>query len=487
MKNYSYSKVYNEDIIKRVLNQFKSTDHQTNENLQDIYFRNDYLLTIDKTKDILFFLRKEFQNILFKKLKETEFNPFLFEFQFQDGYYEFRFIGDCVIINGHEYYKFFSISDSIDGSMALQFNKGYYIREYDTYTIISYNNKSASNSIRHGKYSFKKNILYTEEYMKNFDKVLEKQRHTMERLNGIKVSYSDVIKKIIEYKNGKISQGSILRLRALNRRMRKMTDDEDIKLKLKKPKESINEKFKLEFSAVELFHNYMDIYKSRDSGEINRESNRILKILFKIIENNSIKNNHEREFKNKTGINFYEFYMDNFEKLVWYLSSYTKDSNIAQDAANEAFVQGLEKIDTYNPEKAKINTWVYKIAENIVKRNFKDEKKMNKVSINNSSNDDEVNYLNFIPYKDDNEIDKQYIISEQAKIIRSVIYNLPKKYDKYRTVLIMREMENMKYEEIAQALDIKLGTIKSQIKKGREIVKEKATNKLNLLHTKGLV
>ena len=108
---------------------------------------------------------------------------------------------------------------------------------------------------------------------------------------------------------------------------------------------------------------------------------------------------------------------------------YTKDIEKSEDFADEAFIQGLEKIDTYDNVKSQIHTWIYKIAENIVKRDFKEKQRLNLTSLDFCLNDDELNLKKLIPYDDGlHELENQFINTKKARIVEDLIYDLPEKY-----------------------------------------------------------
>jgi len=195
----------------------------------------------------------------------------------------------------------------------------------------------------------------------------------------------------------------------------------------------------------------------------------------------STKNNElEKQFEVRTGINFQEFYKNHKPKLIWYIAKYTKDSGIAEDHVEDAFIQALLNIETYKrPDEggAQLNTWIYKIAENIVKKVHKDSERLPTDSIDK---DLAINFSlsNIIAYDDSKKPTEEYnVFVKKATIIKDAIYNLPEKDSKYKKVLIMREIEGMQYKEISDELNINLSTIKSQIKKGRTIIRKKVEKK----------
>lgn len=195
----------------------------------------------------------------------------------------------------------------------------------------------------------------------------------------------------------------------------------------------------------------------------------------------------ERNFKKITGLNFIEFYKNYKPKLIWHLSKWTKSLDIAEDYADEAFIQALNKIDTYNYAKgAKVHTWLYTIAENIVKKAYREQQRIPSISIDKEYAEHST-LSSFIPYNDGKrELEIHNLICKKTDIIKSVIESLPKRQEKYKKVLIMRELQNMSYNSIAEQLSLNLSTIKSQIKKGREIVFKKVEKKFKYLDEHGV-
>lgn len=199
-------------------------------------------------------------------------------------------------------------------------------------------------------------------------------------------------------------------------------------------------------------------------------------------------NELETKFEERTGINFQTFYKNYKPKLMWYISRYTKDTDIAEDHVEDAFIQALLNISTYKrPDEggAQVNTWIYKIAENIVKKAHKDSERLPTNSLDKELSEN-FNLSNLIPYDDGKtHVDEYNIFIKKANLIKETIYNLPEKDSKYKKVLIMREIEGMAYKEISEELNINLSTIKSQIKKGRNIVKKKVQKKFQEIDFNG--
>jgi RNA polymerase sigma-70 factor (ECF subfamily) len=157
----------------------------------------------------------------------------------------------------------------------------------------------------------------------------------------------------------------------------------------------------------------------------------------------------EKKFEERTGENFNNYYKQYKPKLTWYLTRYTKDIEMAEEFANMAFIQGLEKIDTYNSEISQFITWLTTIAINLVIKDYKDKQRNRHVSIDKEiSNNLTLNtFLKHEDNSEEDEIQKENKI--KSDIIKDVIYSLP---DKYKKVMIMRELDRKPYKDIAKEI-----------------------------------
>jgi RNA polymerase sigma-70 factor (ECF subfamily) len=484
-KTFERSGTYNSRELKHILTNLKTRiEIEEGKKILHITFEDIEIAKCESTHKKLLFQHPVFNDLILKKFKENEINPMLYSFSvYDDGQYELSFICKPLYINSEDYTQLISFSDSVNGKISSQLNMGLIFRENNSKSFITYNNSHTSHRFKHSKYSYVTKIETISDKLKLFPKAIERQVNTIERLKNEKLPYRSVVNKLLAYDtNGQIKLGERQKILGLNRRVRKNLNikEEILIYSLKTPETFLESGLDFNVNTLDIFHQYMDMFSNKDAGAICRETDRIIEILFTLFEENNIQNKCEKIFENKVGVIFKKYYNKHFNNLSWHLAKYTKSLDSAQEFANEAFIQALEKIESYNPEKSQFNTWLYRIAENIVKKSFKDEKRMNVVSFENNannSNDDEdsgVNLLNLIPCDSGDDDSNQQILTEKkAEIIRNVIYTLPIKYEKYKKVLIMREIEGMQYQEISNALGINLSTIKSQLLKGRELVSNK--------------
>jgi len=190
----------------------------------------------------------------------------------------------------------------------------------------------------------------------------------------------------------------------------------------------------------------------------------------------------ERNFNKKTGLNFSKFYVTEFPKLVYHINGYTNNTKESEDLANDAFLKFLTKIDMWDASKgAALNTWLFTFAKYETIKEWKKKQKLPTVSMDKEVTGNSAKLSMFIanPVSMSN---KEYLLNKaKANIIHDFIYSLPVKQEKYKKVLILREIDAMSYQEIADYLELNLSTVKSQIKKGREIIKDSPIVKTNLM------
>ena len=163
-----------------------------------------------------------------------------------------------------------------------------------------------------------------------------------------------------------------------------------------------------------------------------------------------VENEFEKRFKEVTGKNFTLYFKEFNPKIVWYLTkNFTKNEDKSKEYSQRAFMQALEKIDTYNPELSAIYTWITKIAINFVIKDYKDSQKVEMVSVDAEINDT-PGFINIIPnddYEKENEEHQDNV--KKCEIIRESINTLPEKYKK---VMVMREIQKMHYKDIADTI-----------------------------------
>lgn len=161
-------------------------------------------------------------------------------------------------------------------------------------------------------------------------------------------------------------------------------------------------------------------------------------------------------FEEKTGIRFDRYYNEYYPKLLWFLKSKCTDHFEVEDLVSESFIKALKNIHKYDPNY-KFSTWLYKLSFNILRQYFKDKTRLP------VSNYEDMSVVDSIEEEYTGEAQETKNKLKADIIIRKMgLLN-----EKQRAALMMREVEKMSYQQIADKLNINLSTIKSQIRGGR--------------------
>ena len=139
------------------------------------------------------------------------------------------------------------------------------------------------------------------------------------------------------------------------------------------------------------------------------------------------------------------------------------DAQIAEDAAQETFIQAWLHLSSYRPQTS-LRNWLYRIAFNAATDMLRKEQRI----LPNALEDLQLSD----PLPGPEAVFSQ---EERTTLVKKAILSLP---DACRAVLVLREYEEMSYHEIAEALDIPLGTVMSRLNYARKLLKERLGRKL---------
>jgi len=153
-------------------------------------------------------------------------------------------------------------------------------------------------------------------------------------------------------------------------------------------------------------------------------------------------------------------------RLNAYLYRLLGDRDESEEIAQEAFVRAYINADKYRTI-AKFSTWLYTIATNLVRNRMRSIKRRPKIwSLWNESFGDEGRWMDI----EDKSQDAEQMADREKlqELIQEAIEKIP---PKYRPAFVLREIEHLSYEEIAAAMGVKLGTVRSRINRGRKYFK----------------
>ncbi len=160
-------------------------------------------------------------------------------------------------------------------------------------------------------------------------------------------------------------------------------------------------------------------------------------------------------------------------RIVHLVNRYVKDPSEAQDVAQDSFIKAYRALPDFRGDSA-FYTWLYRIAINTAKnyllarnRRFMDYE----LEIEDAEHVENALQLRNL------DTPENLLMNEQImSVIQTAIDKLP---EEMRIAITLREFEGMSYEEIAEAMDCPIGTVRSRIFRAREAIDEKLQPLLN--------
>ena len=151
-------------------------------------------------------------------------------------------------------------------------------------------------------------------------------------------------------------------------------------------------------------------------------------------------------------------------RLISIAFKYVKERQLAEDITQEAFIKAYKSIDSFR-EESSFYTWVYRITVNTAKNYLVSLKRKKDFLMSDLSEDD-----SFYPEKLDIESPQEIL---KANELRDLIFEaLSTLGEETRTALSLREFDGLSYEQIAGIVNCPVGTVRSRIFRGREIIEE---------------
>jgi RNA polymerase sigma-70 factor (ECF subfamily) len=146
-----------------------------------------------------------------------------------------------------------------------------------------------------------------------------------------------------------------------------------------------------------------------------------------------------------------------YQKKVFLIClGFSRNASDAQDLAQEVFLKAYKNIDTLD-NLSLSKYWLFRIARNTC-LNFRKKHRLDRISA-----------FEMIRQKiDHQDPESQMLHREQLLALKMAIQNLPKKK---RDVFVMKEYGDLSYEEIAETLNIKQGTVMSRLNRARQAIK----------------
>jgi RNA polymerase sigma-70 factor (ECF subfamily) len=156
-------------------------------------------------------------------------------------------------------------------------------------------------------------------------------------------------------------------------------------------------------------------------------------------------------------------------KVVRLISRLVRDPSEVEDVAQEAFIKAYRALPQFRGDSA-FYTWLYRIAVNTAK-NYLVAQGRRPIPLSDTlSEDEDGESFGREDVVSDNHTPEAELLSRQiAETVNRAIEALPQDL---RTAVTLREIEGLSYEEIAEAMNCPIGTVRSRIFRAREAIAE---------------
>ena len=158
------------------------------------------------------------------------------------------------------------------------------------------------------------------------------------------------------------------------------------------------------------------------------------------------------------------------DRLFHSLVSMLKSRDDALDIAQSALLQAHRKLDTFRGDSA-FYSWLYRIAVNLA-LSWLRKQKSGSVSIDALR---EESGFEVVAEDRDGQPLASVLRDEHRRVVRETLAELP---EEFRTVLVMKEFEGLRYDELASLTEVPIGTVRSRIHRGRGELAQRLKRKL---------
>jgi RNA polymerase sigma-70 factor (ECF subfamily) len=154
-------------------------------------------------------------------------------------------------------------------------------------------------------------------------------------------------------------------------------------------------------------------------------------------------------------------------KIVNLVMRYVRDPETALDISQEAFIKAYRALPRFRGDSA-FYTWLYRIAVNTAKNHLASQRRR-PMDVELDLQDPEQYGLH-AKLKETDTPEAISLSQELQELLENAIHALP---EDLRTAIILRELDGMSYEEIAETMDCPVGTVRSRIFRARDAIGKK--------------
>ena len=147
------------------------------------------------------------------------------------------------------------------------------------------------------------------------------------------------------------------------------------------------------------------------------------------------------------------------DRLYNFIYRFVNDLDLSEDLVQDTLLKLYTHKHSYQ-EIAKFSTWLYTIAANLARTELRKKKRRKTFSVTELSYDDRE----FIISSTEGDPSQENTTRDFEKNVQWALAELP---DDFKTIIILRDIQELSYEEISKIVAVPLGTVKSRINRGR--------------------
>jgi len=155
-------------------------------------------------------------------------------------------------------------------------------------------------------------------------------------------------------------------------------------------------------------------------------------------------------------------------KLSRLLSRFIRDAAEVEDVCQEAFIKAYRALPSFRGDSA-FYTWLYRIGINTAKNYLVSQGRRAPTRTEFDAEEAE-SFEDASQLRDINTPESLLLSKQIGQTVNSAIDSLP---DELKTAIVLREIDGLSYEEIAERMDCPIGTVRSRIFRAREVVAAK--------------
>lgn len=166
--------------------------------------------------------------------------------------------------------------------------------------------------------------------------------------------------------------------------------------------------------------------------------------------------------------------VETYERFVYHtalrvLRMYGGSLEDGEDVAQNAFLKAWRSLPTFRGDCA-FSTWLYRIAVNCARDHCRIASRHPTVSLTQRNEDDEEVTIDVPVLEGDTVPEYAMERKETIRLVRAAIESLP---EDMRAVVLLRDIEDMSYADIASLLHLEIGTVKSRLNRARRALRGK--------------